>query len=150
MRQVGIEMAYWLFQGNPKYYRVAEAIRDLNEMTWIVTRYARDIVAGDEALIWASGKDGGIYAMAEVTQPPRVIAEGAQEGGRWISSDRREGTKRVMIRFVRKLQDQPVGRERVLGDPPLSGLAVLRQPNATNYKVTPEQWQRVQELIGSA
>jgi len=55
-----------------------------------------------------------------------------------------------MIRFVRKLQDQPVGRERVLGDPLLSGLAVLRQPNATNYKVTPEQWQRVQELIGSA
>jgi len=72
-------MAYWLFQGNPKYYRVAEAIRDLNEMTWIVTRYARDIVAGNEALIWASGKDGGIYAMAEVTQPPQVIPIGLQE-----------------------------------------------------------------------
>jgi hypothetical protein len=54
-----------------------------------------------------------------------------------------------MIRLTRKLLDTPLGRTRVLRDPVLSGLAVLRQPNATNYKVTPEEWRRVQELIGT-
>ncbi|MBD1212311.1 MAG: EVE domain-containing protein, partial [Dolichospermum circinale Clear-D4] len=55
-------MAYWLFQGNPKYYRVLEAIKELKEIPWLVTRYAKDIAAGDGVIIWLSGSQGGIYA----------------------------------------------------------------------------------------
>ena len=28
-------MAYWLFQGNPKYYRVIDGIRDFEQMPWL-------------------------------------------------------------------------------------------------------------------
>jgi len=41
-------------------------------------------------------------------------------------------------------------KEKLKGDSALQDLAVIRQPNATNYKVTPEQWQRVYELKRSA
>jgi hypothetical protein len=35
-------MAYWLFQGNPKYYRILDGIRDFTQMPWFVTRYAKE------------------------------------------------------------------------------------------------------------
>ncbi|MEH2027048.1 hypothetical protein [Nostoc sp.] len=33
-------MAYWLFQGNFKYYRIIDGIRDFEQMPWLATRYA--------------------------------------------------------------------------------------------------------------
>lgn len=40
-------MAYWLFQSNPKYYRIMDGIRDFEQMLWSVMRYAKDMVSGD-------------------------------------------------------------------------------------------------------
>ncbi len=57
-------MAYWLFQGNPKYYRVIDAIRDFEQMLWLVTRYGKDMAPGDGVLVWKSGDKAGIYAIA--------------------------------------------------------------------------------------
>ncbi len=57
-------MAYWLFQGNPKYYQVVQAIQDFEEMLWLVTRYGKEIAVGDEVIIWMAGNDAGIYAIA--------------------------------------------------------------------------------------
>jgi len=28
-------MAYWLFQGNPKYYRILDGIRGFTQMPWL-------------------------------------------------------------------------------------------------------------------
>ena len=36
-------MAYWLFQGNPKYYRIVDAIKDFEQMPWLVTHHAKDL-----------------------------------------------------------------------------------------------------------
>ena len=36
-------MAHWLFHGNPKYYCIVDAIQDFEHMTWLVTRYAKDM-----------------------------------------------------------------------------------------------------------
>ncbi|BAZ85740.1 hypothetical protein [Dolichospermum compactum] len=30
-------MAFWLFQGNPQYYRVLDAIKELEQIPWLVT-----------------------------------------------------------------------------------------------------------------
>jgi hypothetical protein len=43
-------MTYWLFQGNPKYYRIIDGIRDFEQMPWLTTRYAKDIAPGAEML----------------------------------------------------------------------------------------------------
>jgi hypothetical protein len=52
------------------------------------------------------------------------------------------------IRFTSKLLDKPVLREDLKLDSVLKTLMVIRQPNATNYKVTQQEWQRVHELRG--
>lgn len=60
-------MSYWLFQGNPKYYRILEAIRDLEQIPWLVTRYAKDIAVGDGVLVWVCGeKRGYMRSMCEI------------------------------------------------------------------------------------
>ncbi|HEY9807913.1 MAG TPA: hypothetical protein V6D13_01110 [Halomicronema sp.] len=39
-------MAYWLFQENPKCYRLQDALRDFEQLRWLVTGYANEITVG--------------------------------------------------------------------------------------------------------
>ncbi len=76
-------MSCWLFQGNPQYFRVLEAIRDFEQMYWTITRYAKEIVPDDGVLLWKAGEQAGIYAMAtprsstyaEVIEPAQHLTE---------------------------------------------------------------------------
>ena len=38
----------------------------INNINWRVTRYGKKIGKGDLGLIWLSGKEAGIYAVAEI------------------------------------------------------------------------------------
>ena len=139
-------MAYWLFQGNPKYYRVLDAIRDFEQMPWLVTRYGKDIAPGDGVLVWVSGKEAGIYAIAKVTEPAHVITK-LPDRKYWADPNRATGKQQAIIEFTNKLLDKPLLKTDLLKDPILKNLLVIRAPNSTNFKITAEQWKRVQELL---
>jgi predicted RNA-binding protein with PUA-like domain len=139
-------MAYWLFQGNPKYYRVLDGIRDFEQMPWLVTRYGKDIATGDGVLVWVSGKEAGIYAIAQVTEPPQVITK-LPDRKYWADPNRATGKQQATIRFISKLLGSPLLKTILLKDPLLKNLLVIRAPNSTNFKVTQEEWQRVHELL---
>lgn len=139
-------MAYWLFQGNPKYYRVLDGIRDFQQMPWLVTRYDKDIAPGDGVLVWVSGKEAGIYAIAEVIEPAQVITK-LPDLKYWADASRATGKQQATIRFINKLLNSPLLKTILLKDPLLKNLLVIRAPNATNFKVTPEEWQQVHELL---
>lgn len=138
-------MAYWLFQSNPKYYRIMDGIRDFEQMSWLVTRYAKDMVSGDGVLIWVSGEQAGIYAIAEILESPKNV-DTSPDIGYWIDTSRASNRTYAKIRFTSKLLDKPLLRENLKQDPILQHLMVIRVPNGTNYKVTPQEWQRVHEL----
>ena len=141
-------MAHWLFQGNPKYYRIVDAIQDFEQMPWLVTRCAKDMAIGDGVLIWMSGAKSGIYAIAEIVEAPKTL-ESRPDIGYWIETDKLTPTSlHTKIRFTSKLVDKPLLRSDLLNDPVLKDLTVSRVPNSTNFKVTAEQWQRVFELRG--
>jgi predicted RNA-binding protein with PUA-like domain len=141
-------MNYWLFQGNPKYYRFLDAIKELEEMPWLVTRYTQEINVGDGVLVWMSGENAGIYAVAEIIESPQVLTE-LPHSEYWIEKSRfREDKPHVKIRFIRKLIGQPLRRFELKYDRILKNLLVIRVPNSTNFKVTPEEWERVYELKG--
>jgi predicted RNA-binding protein with PUA-like domain len=141
-------MAYWLFQGNPKYYRILDAIRDLEEMPWLVTRYAKEIAVGDGVLVWMSGSDAGIYAIAEITATPQVFKK-IPDTDYWINAkDLKKDKPRAQLVFRRKLLGQPLRRSELKEDQILRNLLVIKAPNSTNFKVTPEQWERIVQLKG--
>jgi hypothetical protein len=56
--------------------------------------------------------------------------------------------KSLCSRYVRKLIGQPMRRTELRYDQTLRDLMVMRVPNSTNFKVTPEQWLRVYQLKG--
>ncbi|WP_017711163.1 EVE domain-containing protein [Prochlorothrix hollandica] len=138
---------FWLFQGNPKYYKVTEAIRDFEQVPWTVTRYAKEMQLGEGVLVWQSGAKAGIYAIAAIVGLPELIPN-PPDIGYWI--DQRSWVQKPCsrIRFNQKLLDRPLLRSELQQDPVLKDLMVIRQPNSTNFKVTAEQWQRVFELRG--
>jgi hypothetical protein len=139
-------MAYWLFQGNPKYYRVLEAIKELKEIPWLVTRYAKDIAPGDGVIIWLSGSQGGIYATAEVIEPAQFLTE-IPDKKYWVDSTRALGKQQAIIRFTNKFVESPLLKNQLQEDSVLKNLLVLRAPNSTNFKVSSEEWEQVQKLI---
>ena len=141
-------MNYWLFQANPKYYRLLDAIKDLDEISWLVTRYTNDMEVGDGVLIWMSGKNAGVYAVAEITQLPHLITE-IPDPDYWIDPTRfRQDKPHVRIRLIRKLLGQPLRRFELKRDRILRDLLVIRAPNSTNFKVTPQEWEQVYQLKG--
>ena len=139
-------MAYWLFQGNPKYYRVLEAIKELEEIPWLVTRYANNIAPGDGVIIWLSGSQGGIYATAEVIEPAQLLTE-IPDKKYWVDSTRALGKQQAIIKFTNKFVESPLLKNQLQEDSVLKNLLVLRAPNSTNFKVSSEEWEQVQKLI---
>ena len=139
-------MAYWLFQGNPKYYRVLEAIKELEAIPWLVTRYANNIAPGDGVIIWLSGSQGGIYATAEVIEPAQFLTE-IPDKKYWVDSTRALGKQQAIIRFTNKFLESPLLKNQLQEDSVLKNLLVLRAPNSTNFKVSSEEWEQVQKLI---
>ena len=137
----------WLFQGNPNYYKVIEAIRDFEQLPWTVTRYAKEMQLGEGVLIWMSGASAGIYAIATIVSPPEVIPN-PPDIGYWLDQGKLGKKPCAKIRFTQKLLDRPLLRADLKQDPVLKDLTVIKQPNSTNFKVTEEQWQRVFELRG--
>ena len=139
-------MAYWLFQGNPKYYRVLEAIKELEAIPWLVTRYANNIAPGDGVIIWLSGSQGGIYATAEVIEPAQFLTE-IPDKKYWVDSTRALGKQQAIIKFTNKFLESPLLKNQLQEDSVLKNLLVLRAPNSTNFKVSLEEWEQVQKLI---
>ncbi|MCT7953084.1 EVE domain-containing protein [Ancylothrix sp. C2] len=142
-------MKYWLFQANPKYYRLGDAIRDSEQMPWLVTRYVNEMTVGDGVLIWQAGEKAGIYATAEIIEQPKMVDK-QPDIDYWLDKSRLGSKPQATIRFTKKLLDAPLLRENLKQDPILKSLSVIRQPNATNYKVTPQEWQQIHEIINSA
>jgi predicted RNA-binding protein with PUA-like domain len=141
-------MNYWLFQANPNYYRLIDAIKELQEMPWLVTRYAKEIAVGDGVLVWMSGENAGVYAIAEVIEPPQILKE-IPDLDYWLDPNKfKKNRLHVKIRFIRKLIGQPLRRFELKYDRTLQNLLVIRAPNSTNFKVTAQEWERVYQLKG--
>jgi RNA polymerase sigma factor (sigma-70 family) len=137
---------YWIFQGNPKYYRVIDCIRDLKQVYWLVTRYAKDIDVGDEVFIWVSGEKAGVYAIGEIIEPVKVLNKVPDSDYWLVEKNSRPEEKRVLVKFTSKLLRNPFLRKNLIQDNILKKISIIASPQGTNFKVTEEQWQRINEL----
>ncbi len=102
---------------------------------------------GDGVLIWKAGEQAGIYAIAEIIEPPKIITN-PPDIGYWIDTSRLGVKPCAKIRFTSKLLEKPLLREYLKQDPVLKNLIVIRSVWLTNYKITQQEWQRVHELKG--
>jgi hypothetical protein len=139
----------WIFQASPKYYDIQGAIRTLTEQTWLVSAHKNRIRAGHRAYLWEAGDEAGIVATAHVVTDPADIPMRDQERQFVRNAEKFDGLQtRVVLRIDRVL-DRPLLRKNLLKDPVLSKLQVIAFPRATNYEVTAEQAERIEQMLNN-
>jgi 5-methylcytosine-specific restriction protein B len=137
----------WLFQANPAYYRVRDAIQALPSQTWLVTQHSEDIQVGDRVFLWESGKDGGIVAVGVIGAAPAMMNAPEAERSFDVDPSRFDGERlRVRVDDIQIVRP-PLPRNDVRSVPGLRGLGILRQPQGTNFSVTAQEVRLIDGLL---
>jgi hypothetical protein len=136
----------WLFQANPKYSQILEAIQQRDGIFWLVTRYHEEISPGDRVLIWIAGKQAGIYAIAEVAEAPQFMDE-PPDIDIWTMPIRAKARFYAPVTFQQKLRDVPLLKSVLLYDRILHELEVIRRPHNTNFRISEAQWYQAVTLL---
>jgi len=140
----------WVFQANPTRYDIFNALSDpeVQRYHWQVNQNINKIKKGDIALIWMSGKEAGIYAVAEIASNPSKMGESPAEEKYWLSNEDR-GVERLRVELINKtvLINSPVYRYELKAIEELKNLSILRVAQGTNFPVAPAEWYVIKELI---
>ena len=148
---LGKGSAAWVFQGNPRYWRIDDFLRDVRggrvdpRVTWLVTRYARRIAEGDRVYLWRAGAEAGVVALARVVGAPGPRSDD-KTAYRTADSERFVGDRMRAILELDAVLDTPLTRSALRFDPLLEDMAILRFPNATNFALDPAEADRLGTL----
>lgn len=144
------EQCAWIFQANPNRYDIFNALSDpeLDKQCWQINQHKHKIKKGDIALIWMSGKEAGVYAVAEVVSDPLIMADFPAEEKYWISEgDRGKKRLKVIISIKQNLVNSPVFRYELKNIEELKKLSILRFFQGTNFPVSMDEWQIIRKKI---
>ncbi|WP_267351222.1 EVE domain-containing protein [Sphingomonas carotinifaciens] len=132
-------MGHWLLKSEPDSYGWDDLVRD-GGTEWDGVRnnaaagHLRAMAAGDEALIYHSGKDKAAVGIARIAR----AAQADGDDGRWVS---------VRVEPVRPLP-RPVTLAAMKAEPALADMAMLRQSRLSVSPVTDAAWQMLMRLAG--
>lgn len=141
----------WIFQANPKKYRIRESLKVETEELWNLNQHTRAVSIGDRVLIWICGSDAGIYAVGTIVSPTIIRPDTPVGMAYWLEpSQGKRVVARVIVRYDQVLLDWPLLKVFLQTDPTLWDLSILRQPRGTNFVVTETQWQAIQEWMSSS
>lgn len=144
------ETQVWIFQANPKLYRILEALQRLDRMQFLTNRYRDRIRVGDIVLLWMSGDYAGIYAQARVVEGVEERTSDGEDAGFWADGiDGNTSRPRVVLAIEKRFLGNPLLKNTIAARPGLDSLMILRQPNGTNFAVTTEQWFHLRPLLPS-
>ena len=150
----GDRLRHWMFQFNPAMYAWFDWIKENMETEqWLTSRYARRICTGDKVVIWASGEKAGVYAIGEIVTNSTKRPLNAEQEKYWTNKEdilKFLEKPSVIIKYSKVVIDRPLLEDACSKDPVLSDMAVLMQPQGTNFQLSNAQWHRILEMIDSA
>ena len=121
-----------------------------NKIHWYVGQHKKRIKKAHVALIWMSGKESGIYAVAQIMSDPLETEEDEAEKPYWLSTEKdTTSTLRVKLKIVKTMINNPVFRHEVKAKESLKSLSILRFAQGTNFPVTDDEWAVISGLITS-
>ncbi|WP_050995775.1 AAA family ATPase [Paenisporosarcina sp. TG20] len=129
----------WLFQGDPIYYEVNNAVNDLDTITWAVNQHSKNIKKGDKAYIWRSGSGGGVIAAGTILCNPKMTQPNIEDPYNQSEALNKEPYLAVDIQLDTELIDSIVERTLLLSDKRTKKMGILTNPGATNFPVTKEE-----------
>jgi len=143
-------VSVWIFQGNPQRYDILNALSDPDighEIHWTVNQHKLKIRQGHLVLLWMSGPEAGIYALARVECDPGLMPEPVAESRYWLQEEPPTIRNRVRLTILRKFLNRPILRRDLVRIPNLSNLSILRQCQGTNFPVRNAQWQMISRMM---
>jgi MoxR-like ATPase len=131
----------WLFQANPKVFNLDEHLRSVHvgsEGRWTVSRYRAEIHPGHSVILWQAGPGAGVRALGEITSEPflKEHPEYTRSAKEWD----------VRFRYTHILAE-PLPKAVIQGQAELDHLDVVRFPQATNFRVTAQEWSALLRLL---
>jgi hypothetical protein len=139
----------WIFQGNPKYYDVDGAVRDLDMITWQVNQSPKQIKQGHKVYIWRSGSDGGIIAQGTVLCNPEMREPDSTDKYNRGEAMKTESYRAVDVKIEHRFKNL-IPRNLLLADERTKQLGVLRFPGATNFHVTKIQEEVIESILNNS
>lgn len=136
-------MRYWLFQANPEKYDITTALKNMKTIPWALRQHSGDVLPGDRALIWASGREGGVLATGTISGEPSLQGASDDEDGFVLDPCLKAPSLCAPIRIDQAL-NPIITRDEARSHPVLKELQVLRAPRMTVYEVTQQQWRAVE------
>lgn len=140
----------WMFQASPQYYNIMGAVKALPQQTWLVSAYKQKIKAGHRVYLWEAGPEAGVIGSATVVEDPSEMDAKADEAPFMVDPSKFAGPQFRALLRIDRVFDKRLLRRDLQNDEILKNLAVIKFAQATNYVVTPEEAQRIEELVGGA
>lgn len=140
----------WIFQANPQIYDILNALNDPevgNSVHWTINQYKNEIHKGHLAIIWMSGKESGIYALARIESEPSLMEENEPEKKYWIENNGNETRCRVKLTIIKKFLNFPILKKKLQNIRELSSLSILRRFQGTNFPVRDSEWDVISRLV---
>lgn len=138
---------YWVFQANPKIYRIIDALKENVLRSWMVNQFKNEIKAGDKVIIWVSGINSGVYAMATIISNVYNGLDYNKEYNFYIEKSANAKNDRVNLMLEFNLVDNPILKEQILKNPILKDLNQGMQ--GTNFQASKIQYDTIISLINS-
>jgi len=138
MQKEEVVHRFWIFQGMPERYDLAEKLIVGESESWTLTRYYEEVKPGDVVYFWRGGRQSGLYGWGVVTDQPY------QEQLKISKS-----AWRVNVTYQSRFKN-PIGKDDITGSSQadkLAGLLIFRAPQGTNFKVTTKEAISLNQLI---
>ena len=138
---------YWLFQARPELWHLEKELENWQvgeEDDWTAARYYDLMGPGDGVVLWQSGPHAGIYGFGELTGLPN---ESQKPDFRKSGPDDRATEFRVPVKLTKRILP-PILKPDILAHPVLKDLSVLHFAQATNFEVSPSEWQAILAMTG--
>lgn len=137
----------WIFQSNPQNYNLPGALAELEEIDWGVRQHANDIRIGDTVYLWEAGDNAGLLATATVLTEAATLPEDERERRFYRDPARFNGAERRVKLHIEQVLPTRLSRSALAADPALTGMAILKNAQGTNFKLTPAEDARIKALL---
>jgi hypothetical protein len=141
-------MAFWIFKCDPKRYRLSDRLMDPNpQITWMVTRYKKEIDPGDTVFLLEAGPMRTFRAVMRVDTAPAEMGEMESEQMHLVERDT-ETKCRVKGTITHRVGLPVAELEEVPG---LENLSIFHGvQKGTNFRVSDAEGEILMSLVERA
>jgi hypothetical protein len=142
-----IQSNFWVFQANPKFYRIIDALKAMDnaKWNWMVNQHKKKLQIGDKVIIWVCGDQAGVYALGTVTSEVKKFKD--DNDAFYIDDSKSTERDRVNIRIDINLttSGKPILKKEFLESPKLQDMP--QGIPATNLIATKTHYDNILSII---